>query len=96
MLNPDKFNMFYTLTFIFLLYYDCSYNFITYQEKLRDWPVEASATSAQQEGANSSKSNFLADKSKRIFIIQPSFLLRRGFFDSQLIKKIRERRLNDE
>ena len=62
-----------------MLYYDCSYNFITYQEKLRDWPVEASATSASQEGANSSKSNFLADKSKRILLFNPLSIEKEGF-----------------
>ena len=91
-LNSDEFNMFKPLTRNLTLYYDCSNKFITYQEKLRDWPVEASATSASQEGANSSKGNSLVDKGNGILLIQPSFLSKRGFIYIHFMKYYKKQR----
>ena len=79
-LNSDEFNMFKPLTRNLTLYYDCSNKFITYQEKLRDWPVEASATSASQEGANSSKGNSLVDKGNGILLYSTLFSFEKGVY----------------
>ncbi len=62
-----------------------SYDLISYQEKLRDWPYEASATTGFiRKGANSSKLNLnLKDKKKS----SQSLLLIEGFFLMPLINE---------
>ena len=62
-----------------------SYQLISYQEKQRDWPYEASATTVFiRKGANSSKLKLnLKDKKKS----SQSLLLIEGFFLMPLINE---------